>query len=320
VSGRHPAAPRLLGALAQGPIALDSAIGTRLIARGLDLRADDPCLWNLDRPEAVLELHRLDVRAGSVAVLTNTFGANRSWLARIGRAREVAAINRRGVELARLASGDGRFVLGSIGPTAFAESDPGPLAEQAEALVAAGVDGVVLETFELPSAEAALTRLRDLPVPRLAGLHTWPGPTGDAARRLEAAGASAIGANCVVGMARALAVARRLRSATALPILIKPSAGLPGAEPESPAAFAAAVSELLALGVRLIGGCCGTTEAHVEAIAAALTRARSSLVAPGEFARLDAPVVAEVAGRPEAAGASGQGLGADEDGVGIGDA
>src|SRR3954453_4253877 len=86
---------RLRAAMARGPLVLDAAMGTRLIARGLDLLGDDPALWNLSHPGVVRELHARDVAAGSDAVVTNTFGANRIWLARYGRAKDVAEINRR---------------------------------------------------------------------------------------------------------------------------------------------------------------------------------------------------------------------------------
>src|SRR5829696_8699488 len=102
---------RFRAALARGPLLLDAAMGTRLMARGLDLAHDDPCLWNLDRPDEVLDIHRRDLRAGSDAVLTNTFGANRLSLRRLGRSDQVAAINHRAVELARQAAGPDRLVF-----------------------------------------------------------------------------------------------------------------------------------------------------------------------------------------------------------------
>src|SRR5436309_3398152 len=95
---------RLLAAVQQGPLILDAAMGTRLCARGLDLRSDDPSLWNLTHPTEVLALHRRDVSAGSQVLFTNTFGANRSWLANYGRSDAVEALNRRAVELARQAA------------------------------------------------------------------------------------------------------------------------------------------------------------------------------------------------------------------------
>ena len=215
----------------------------------------------------MLEIHRRDVEAGSKALLTNTFGANRTWLGRFSRADQATTINRQAVELARHAGPD-RYLIGSIGPTA-SES----LQEQAETLLEAGVDALILETHRLDQAEFALRQLRALPLPILASLFDWPEPIDEAARLLIDLGASAIGANCQLGMAPALDLARKLRAACDLPLLIKPSAGLPGSPLESPESFGAAVPELVALGVRLIGGCCGTTEAHVAALKDGLSRA-----------------------------------------------
>ena len=252
------------GALAKGPILLDAAMGTRLIVRGLDLASDDPCLWVLDRPAEVLQVHRLDIQAGADALLTDTFGANRAWLNRFGRGDQVRAINRQAVELARHAAGAGRFLIGSIGPTA--SDRPPDLLEQAEILLESGVDALLLETHRLDQAEAALRLLRDCRVPILASLFDWPDPVDESARRLIDLGPLAIGANCQVGMKPALELARKLRQACNHPLLIKPSAGLPGSPQQTPESFGDAVPELLSLGVRLIGGCCGTTEAHVSAL------------------------------------------------------
>lgn len=262
---------RLRAALARGPVLLDAAMGTRLIARGLDLARDDPAGWVVDRPAEVLEIHRQDVRAGADAVLTATFGANRAWLARYGLADRAALLNRRAVGLARLAVGPDGFVLGSIGPTA--SDDPDALREQAGALVGSGVDAFLLETHRLDQALRALAILALDGPPVLASLFDWPDPVAGSARALADAGAAAIGTNCRVGMAPALRLARSLRAACDLPILVKPSAGLAGSDPETPESFAAAVPELLGLGVRLIGGCCGTTAAHVAALRTALSAA-----------------------------------------------
>jgi 5-methyltetrahydrofolate--homocysteine methyltransferase len=250
--------------LGRGPILLDAAMGTRLIARGLDLAVDDPALWVIDHPEEVLRNHALDIQAGADAIVTNTFGANRAWLDRFGRAGEIRSINRRAVELARLASGSDRFVLGSIGPTASAQTPA--LIEQAEILMESGVDALFLETHRLDQAEVALRVLRGFPVPILASLFAWPEPIAESARRLIDLGPLAIGANCQIGMKAALDLAQRLRAACDHPLLIKPSAGLPDSPLESPQSFGEALPALLDLGVRLIGGCCGTTEAHISAM------------------------------------------------------
>jgi 5-methyltetrahydrofolate--homocysteine methyltransferase len=250
--------------LARRPILLDAAMGTRLIARGLDLATDDPALWVVDHPDKVFQVHQLDIKAGSDALLTNTFGANRVWLDRFGRADETLRINRRAASIARLAAGPDRFVIGSIGPTA--SDHPPALIEQAEILVESGVDALLLETHRLDQAEAALRVLRGFQVPILASLFAWPEPVNESARRLINLGPLAIGANCQVGMGLALELARRLRLACDTPLFIKPSAGLPGSPVESPESFGDAVPELLSLGVHLIGGCCGSTEAHVSAL------------------------------------------------------
>ncbi len=255
---------RLLETLGRRPILLDAAMGTRLIAQGLNLADDDPALWVINHPLEVLQIHQADTEAGAEALLSNTFGANRFWLDRFGQGPETATINRQAVELARQAIGPVGFVLGTIGPTA--SDHPQALREQAEVLVQSGVDALLLETHSLDQACRSLELFRDWPVPILASLFAWPEPIRDSAHRLIDRGAAAIGANCLNGMGPALDLARKLREVTDHPLLIKPSAGLPGSALESPQQFANAVPELLACGVRLIGGCCGTSSAHVAAI------------------------------------------------------
>jgi homocysteine S-methyltransferase len=247
-------------------------MGTRLRARGLDLRIDDPCLWNLDRPEQVLDVHRRDAAAGSHVLFTNTFGATRVWLTRSGRRGDVEAINRAGVDLARRAAGPSGFVVGDIG--ASAADEPGAAEEQAAILIDAGVDALILETFLPEAAIAALRVLRPnmgtSAVPLIVSLWRWPDAVEDAARRLVDAGADVIGINCRPPMSGALAVVRRLAEAVSCPLLVKPGV-MPGdtQSDSTPAAFAAALPELVEYNVRLIGGCCGTTEAHITALAAA---------------------------------------------------
>lgn len=262
---------RLLDALRDRPLVLDAAMGTRLLARGLDLAVDDPCLWNLARPDDVLDLHRRDAEAGADVLLTNTFGASPAALDRLGRAGDFGAINRRAAELARLAAGPGRLVLGSIGPVGH--DRPGSTRRQAEALAEAGVDGLLLETHTPDQALRQLREhLRDGPaVPRLVSLGPPGDPDPDAARALLDLGAVALGWNCLDGMPPTLDALARL--AAAVPRLAQPSAGLPGRPPATPDSFADAVPRLLALGARLIGGCCGTTEAHVAALRRAVDEA-----------------------------------------------
>ena len=256
---------RFRAAMARGPLLLDAAMGTRLVGRGLRLADDDPALWNLSRPEIVAEIHRRDVEAGAEVLLTNTFGANRKWLSRFGRADEFAPINRRAVELARREVGDNGFVAGSISP--IAAEEPSSYRDQAEVLVDAGVDALMFETHRLDQAEIALGQVApDSSVPLLISLFAWPDSLDEAVRRLADLGASAVGLNCVAGMKSAVRIAEALRRVTVLPLIVKPSAGFPGEVMASPASFALESAALLALGPILVGGCCGTNESHVAAL------------------------------------------------------
>jgi len=260
-------------ALQRHPLVLDSGVGTRLVALGLDLQLDDPALWNLTNPGHVLEQHRRDVSSGSDAVLTNTFGANRFWLAKLGRPGAVESINRQAVDLARRAAGPGRFVLGSVGPTTARLA--GAAAEQAAILVDAGVDALCFETFRAAELEYVLLEVAarpGAPIPILVSLWEWPEPPDSIARRLIELGASLIGMNCQPGIEAAVAFAQRMDGVAACPLLVKPGAGDAGRPDGSPAAFAAAVPRLLEHNVRLLGGCCGTTELHVAALRAAVER------------------------------------------------
>ncbi len=263
---------RFLESLDVGPMVLDAGMGTRLMAVGLNLQRDDPALWNLTQPTHVLAVHRRDVAAGALAIFSNTFGANRCWLQKYGRERAVEPINRRAVELARLAAGPGRWVIGDIGPTAGDQA--GGAAEQAAILVDSGVDAVVLETFAAGPARSTLQEIRrTVPesIPLAVSLREWPrGSEGEtAARRLVDLGASILGLNCRPGLEDAFEFAQRLNRIVDCPLLVKPSAD-PSLNPELVAErFAAAVHGLLALNVRLLGGCCGTTDLHVAALAAA---------------------------------------------------
>jgi methionine synthase I (cobalamin-dependent) len=242
--------------------------------RGLDFTRDDPSLWNQTHPAEVLALHGRDVSAGAGAVFTNTFGANRFWLARFGQAAAVEPINRRAVELARQAAGPDRFVIGDLGPTAALQ--PGAALEQATVLLDSGVDALVLETYRFGPAEVVLREVRealDSSIPLLVSLWEWPDPLGPPAQRLRDRGASVLGMNCQPGIAAAIAFAQAIAGEVACPLLIKPSASGAAHPDSNPESFARAVPRLLETNVRLLGGCCGTTEAHLAALAAACARA-----------------------------------------------
>ena len=250
-------------------VVLDAGMGQRLVLRGLDLKNDDPALWCLSHPEEVAAIHGRDLSAGAGAVLTNTFGANRAWLARFGQVREVESVNRRAVELARGAPGPERFVVGSMGPTVG--SAEGAAAEQAAILIAAGVDALLLETCHFPEVEPVLEEViahaEPGAVPVFVSLWEWPAEPEPAARRLVERGAAVLGLNCRCGAAAALEFARALGEAGGVPLMVKPGAQSEAGHAMSPEDLGAIVPLLLAQNVRLIGGCCGTDERHVAAIA-----------------------------------------------------
>lgn len=252
-----PQPGRFALALARGPILLDAGMGTRLIARGLDVRREDSASWTLSHPDDVLDVHRLDARAGADGLLTNTFTAHD------GRsAREVEEVCRRAVELARSAIGPSGFVIGSLGPR-----EDESYGVQARAL--AGADALILETQRYGPALRALEAVRAaVTLPVIVSVYRWD--EGDSTEALIEAGAAVLGCNCTNGPDEAIALLERWDIGPAVPRLAKPNAGPPGEPPIPPERFAAAVPRLLELGVRLFGGCCGTTEAHVAALRRAL--------------------------------------------------
>jgi 5-methyltetrahydrofolate--homocysteine methyltransferase len=265
-----------LDAIAAGPLLLDAAMGTRLIARGLDPRHDDAGLWNLTHPDDVLDIHRRDIEAGADALVANTFGLSVAWLKRFDRDGDFEALNRRALELARQAAGPDRFVIGGMGPTAGLE--PGSAAQQAAFLIEHGANALMLETHLPESALSTLEELRRaLPptVPIIVSLWQWPEAPRRLARRMLQRGASVLGMNCQPGALAAVRFAHQLADLVSCPLLVKPSTDTNAkANPAcTPSAFASAVPDLLTWGVRLLGGCCGTTEAHIAAMASAL-RAR----------------------------------------------
>jgi methionine synthase I (cobalamin-dependent) len=265
--------PPFMDAIEHGPLVLDAGLGTRLLELGLDLGCDDASLWNLTRPAVIHAIHRRDVVAGSDAILTNTFGANRCWLKKFGQERAVESINRRAVRLARRAAGPLRYVIGNIGPAAALER--GAAAEQAAALVDADVDALLFETYRYPDVEPVLVEVNKsltVPIPLLVSLWQWPESAASAARRLLDLGAAMIGMNCQPGIEAAIAFAEQMDRRLGCPLLIKPSTGGPTGTDDSPTSFAQAVPRLVDRNVRLLGGCCGTSEVHVAALADACAR------------------------------------------------
>ena len=277
----------------------DGAMGTELQARGLAL-GECPELWNVSRPDAVEGIHRDYLSAGADVVLTNTFGGSCFKLAKFGLGERVSELNEAAARIARTSAGTDRFVLGDVGPTGELMAPLGlheavefedAFAGQIEALVRGGVDGIIIETMTaIEEVEAALRAARKVELPVLVsmqfkrdangvGLHTMMGvdvPTF--AARVSGLGASALGGNCS-SPDEILDVIGLLTQETNLPGFAEPNAGVPElVDGETvfklnPTEYADAVNGLIEKGVRLLGGCCGTTPEHIRVLAERIRRA-----------------------------------------------
>jgi len=277
-----------------GVLTADGATGTQLQRAGLPVGAA-PERWNLENPDAILRLHRSYLDAGADIILTNTFGGSRVRLERDGLGEKTVQINKAAAALARQCVGAGQFVFGDIGPTGLLLEPLGPLsyadavrafAEQAGALAAGGVDAILIETMsDLNEAKAALEGARqvtDLPVLVTMSFDTR-GRTmmgvrpGAAVKELWALGATAVGANCGRSLSETLTAIQEMHQAEPKAVLMaKPNAGLPQIEDEqlvydvSPEVMGEWSRMFVEQGVKIFGGCCGSTPAHIRAIAAAL--------------------------------------------------
>jgi len=272
------------------PILLDGGWGTELQRRGLALGQGSDA-WNLSHPDEVIAVAKAYIAAGSRAILTNTFQANRLALDRQGLADQVGRINEAGARIAREAvAGSKVRVIGSIGPIgASADVAARAFAEQAEALAEGGVDALVVETgLGLDEARVAVRAALATGLPVAATFHFQAGDAGpvaldgstpaEVAHAMVEAGADTVGANCGGGIADFPEVCKLLASTCDLPIWIKPNAGLPTIEggradyPEGPATFAASLPDLLRAGARFVGGCCGTDPRFIRALRLELNR------------------------------------------------
>ncbi len=265
---------------------LDGGFGTMVQAAGLPA-GKDPCEWNIENPAAITAVHRAYVEAGSEIILTNTFGVNR--LKYHGRYAlkdlvEAAVANARAAHPKKVAL--------DLGPTGKLLKPAGDLefdaaydafAETVRLGAAAGVDLVFAETLgdvrEVKAAVLAAKENSDLPIFVTVALGEngkllTGGSVECVATLLESLGVAAYGFNCGLGPDRMLPFVERLAKVSTKPIIVKPNAGMPklvGGQtlfPETPDEFAAHVAALVAAGASIVGGCCGTTPAHIRAVAA----------------------------------------------------
>ena len=279
----------------QSPVLCDGAMGTLLYSKGIFINRSYDEL-NLSQPELIRSIHHEYLQAGAEIIETNTFGANSFRLARHSLADKVRDVNRAGARLAREAAKSfDVWVAGSVGPlgtrieplgkTSFQEAQEA-FREQIEALVEGGVDLLILETFGyLEEIHQAIQAARAVApaVPLIAQVtidedgNCLDGSDPETfAPKLAEWGADVIGCNCSVGPVAMLDAVERVRAATSLPLAAQPNAGIPRSVDGrniylcSPEYMASYARKFVATGVRVVGGCCGTTPEHIRTMKSAL--------------------------------------------------
>ncbi len=271
----------------------DGAMGTLLMERGLPAGAC-PESVNLERPELLEEIARLYFEAGAEIIQTNTLGASPIKLAMYGLAERTEEVNLAAARAVRRAVGGQAYVYGSCGPCAltlkpYGDADPDDVragfARQIRALVDGGIDVLIIETM-IDLAECCLAieaaRLVSGTLPVMACMTFSRTPRGffsimgndvpTSAAGMIAAGADVVGSNCGSGIEQMIEVARSFAAATSRPLIFQPNAGMPQTEGlrtvyrETPEFMAARAGELIGAGAAVIGGCCGTTPAHIRGL------------------------------------------------------
>ncbi len=272
------------------PVLLDGATGTELVKQGLP-GGVCPELWVLENPQAIINIQSAYQQAGSDIVYIPTFGANRLKLQEFGLADRLEEINTRLCAYSREAVGTDCLIFGDIAPTGELIEPFGPLAfekciniykEQAQALLAGGVNGFVIETMmDIQEARAALIGVRevcpDLPV-MVTMTYGEEGRTltgtdpKTALITLQALGADAVGCNCSAGPEKMVEWIAAMKPYATVPLLAKPNAGQPKLIAGKtvfdmpPAEYAAKFEALIKAGANIVGGCCGSSPAHIAKI------------------------------------------------------
>ena len=282
---------KLIQEIAKGKVLVsDGAWGTFLQKKGLT-PGECPEVWNITRPDDVLDIAQSYIDAGADMIETNSFGGNLYKLKNYGLEHLVFKLNKAAAEISRKAAGTDHLVLGSVGPTGklllMEEVTEDELynafKEQSEALEAGGADAIVIETMtDLEEALIAVKAAKENTACEVICTMTFDkilsgefrtmmgiSPT-EMTEVLVEAGASVIGANCGNGIADMIGIVKEIRQVnSSISILIHANAGLPHycdgetTFPESPTDMASRVKEIIAAGATIIGGCCGTTPDHI---------------------------------------------------------
>ena len=298
--------------LAAGVMLADGGLGTMLLERGLEPGAC-PELLNEQQPELLQEIALLYLDAGARMVQTNSFGASPLKLAQYGLDTQAAALCKASARNLKQIVGTRAFIAGSCGPTGRLLEPYGDASEkqirdafevQMTALLEGGVDLFCVETMmDLTEAVLAVKTAKRLSpaTPVMAtmtfndgpgGFHTMMGVSvAQAAEGLAAAGADIIGSNCGNGLDQMIRIAQEFKALSSLPLIIQANAGLPENQGgrlvyrEGPEHFGARARQLVDAGTAIIGGCCGTTPAHIRALRDALRQAGIGLGCDGRERR-----------------------------------
>lgn len=276
--------------LAQGPLLLDGATGSNLMKAGMP-KGVCAETWILDHPQAILDLQRAYVAAGSQVLLAPTFTAGRMYLSQHGLEGELKALNRRLVALSREAAQGKAWVAGDMTTMGRADVPYETMLEyyheQAQALAEAGVDLILCETLmghdeAMAALEGCRMAAEELPVccsfsVTADGMLYFGGSVYEAAPQVAEFGADAVGINCSVGPDQLESVVRALRESLTVPVIAKPNAGMPEIDDQGnahysmhAADFGRHMAALHRAGASILGGCCGTEPPYIAALKAAL--------------------------------------------------
>ena len=282
---------KILAEVSTGKVLVsDGAWGTFLQQKGLK-PGECPEQWNVTRPNDVLDIAQSYFDAGADMVETNSFGGSRFKLAKYGFEDKVFEFNKAAAEISRQAAGPDRYVLGSVGPTGklllmeevTEEELYDAFKEQSMALEAGGVNAIMIETMtDLDEARIAVMAAKEntscevfctMTFEKIigGGFRTMMGISpSEMAEALVEAGADLIGTNCGNGMENMIGMVQEIRSVNAtIPVLVHANAGMPRLEngvttfPETPEDMASRVKDIILAGANIVGGCCGTTPAHI---------------------------------------------------------